>query len=166
MSSLRLLSCVLLTVSGSIFAESQTIPITGLGWSVTVDAPTFVTKKEKPSEGGFSFQANSGNFNLSVLVETPEKAGGNKECFDFYWTKASKNPLIDKLSVETSRNAKFHRAQYTMKSADQVFTVKHVNYYFAFEGKWVDIHISITNPTAKESGLIEAFDKGLGYAKQ
>jgi len=160
-----LLFVALLSACGSVFAESQSIPIIGLGWTLTVDAPAFATKKEKPGDGGFTFQANSGNFNLSVFVETPAKVGGNKECFDFYWAKASRNPLIDKLSVETGSNAKFHRVQYTMNSKDQAFTVKHVNYYFAFEGKWIDVHISITNPTARDRGLIAAFDKGLGYAK-
>ena len=41
---------------------------------------------------------------------------------------------------------------------------RHVHYYFAFRGKWVDVHISIIVPSKEDEEIFAAFDRSLRYS--
>jgi hypothetical protein len=40
---------------------------------------------------------------------------------------------------------------------------RHVHYYVAFRGKWIDVHISIIEPSEEDAGIFAAFDRSLSY---
>jgi len=167
---MRMLISALLLLSSVVQAEALSIPIPEQGWTLELQAPPTPTtsRKETNTDGKYTFLANSESFMLFVFVRPPAKEGGsNKDCFDFYWPKDSGNKTIVKDSVETTSNARYHRVQYTtfLKGGATETTI-HVHYYFAFAGKWVEVAILLTNPTAKASEIIAAFDKGLNYSKK
>jgi hypothetical protein len=149
------------------FAEQVTIEIPNAGWGITFDAPPLSNNEESRRGSDYAFGATSERFTLSFYVEEPGGSGNtHTDVYDFYWSKASQNSLIDILSIQRSETPRYVRVQYstTIKFQGQTIRQKHVNYYFAFQGKWVDVHISVGTPTAKDDQIFSAFDQGLSYA--
>ncbi len=144
-------------------ADTASIPIPNQGWHISLDAPAFDHKQGQQQGRNYVYQATSDRFNLSIFVEPQAKAGGSKECYEYYWPKASRNPLISKPTIKTSNTDKYYRVEYDVDAGP--IKQRNVNYYFMFDGKWVDVHISITNPTKDDDGVITKFDKGLSYGK-
>jgi hypothetical protein len=164
---LLLLASLVAILPCRMLAEPFALPISKLGWTIKMDAPAFTEKKSEEIEGDFVFRATSERFNISIFVE-PGKIGGNKECYQYYWPLASKNPRISKPTITASNTDKFYRVAYDIElkgPAGSAVTQKNVNYYFAYEGKWVDVHISIINPTKEDDVVIATFDKELSYGK-
>jgi len=145
------------------FADAVSIPIPSQGWSINLDAPPFSRKQGQQDGSNYIYRANSDRFNLSIFVEPQAKPGGSKECYEFYWPQASRNPLISKPTVKVSNTDKFYRVEYDVASGP--LTQHNVNYYFMFNDSWVDVHISITHPTKEDAAIIAQFDKGLNYGK-
>ena len=158
-----LLALLLLFLPKPSFADAVSIPIPKQEWNISLDAPPFTRKQGEQQGPNYVYQANSDRFNLSIFVEPQAKPGGSKECYEFYWAQASRNPLISKPTIKVSNTDKFYRVEYEV-AAGRVIQ-RNVNYYFMFNGKWVDVHISITNPTKDDDALIAKFDKGLSYGK-
>jgi hypothetical protein len=143
-------------------AEVVSIPVPDQGWQITLDTPHFAQKAGQKQGPNYVYQANSDKFNLSIYVEPPAKAGGNKECYEHYWALASRNPLISKPTVKVSNTDKYYRVEYDL-SIGGGLAHKNVNYYFLSNGKWVDIHISIIDAKKEDAAIFAAFDKGLSY---
>jgi hypothetical protein len=158
-----LLTLFLFILPISSFADAVSIPIPEQGWSISLDAPSFARKHGQQQGPNYIYQANSDRFNLSIFVEPQAKAGGSKECYEFYWPQASRNPMIGKPTIKVSNTGTFYRVEYDVTAGP--LAQHNVNYYFMFNGKWVDVHISITNPTKDDDALIAKFDKGLNYGK-
>ena len=154
---------LLLILPISSFAVPVSIPIPNQEWSISLEAPTFAHGHGQQEGANYVYRANSNRFNLSIFVEPQAKDGGSKECYEFYWPQASRNPLIRKPTVKVSHTDKFYRVEYDI--AEGSVAQRNVNYYFKFDGKWVDVHISITNPTTDDEALVAKFDKGLNYGK-
>jgi hypothetical protein len=151
--------------AGALTART-TIPIPGGSWYLEFDGPKLSEQNESRKGANYAFKGNSGRFNLSLFVEMPEGVGKTHEdCYRFYWPKASRNPRILKESVLVSRSDKYYRAQYDirMEFAGRPVTHRNVNYYIAFQGRWVDVHISIIDPTPEDDIVIAAFDRSLVY---
>lgn len=146
------------------YADTVSIPIPNQEWKISFDAPPLARKQERQAGPNYVYQASSDKFNLSIFVEPQANPGGSKECYEFYWPKASRNPLINKLTIKVSNTDTFYRVEYDI--AGETLTQRNVNYYFMFEGKWVDVHISITNPKKEDDAVIADFDKGLSYGKK
>jgi hypothetical protein len=144
--------------------EALSIPIPKQGWSISVDAPALARGQGQEEGSNYIYRANNGRFNLSIFVEPQVKAGGSKECYEYYWPQANRNPLISKPTVKISNTDKFYRVEYDVVVGPQA-TQKNVNYYFMFEGKWVDVHVSMMSPTKEDDAVIASFDKGLRYGK-
>lgn len=146
-----------------------TISIPGEGWAITFKSPELMGKEESNEQGNYAFRATSARFNISFFVEKPQGKGQtNEDCYRFYWPKASSNPQISKESIATSHTLKYYRVQYDLIDKFQGRTIIHrnVNYYFAFQGRWVDVHISIYDPTEEDKKIFETFDKTLTYEKK
>jgi hypothetical protein len=150
------------------FAEQVTIEIPNAGWGITFDAPPLSKKEEGFNESGdYEFRANSDRFNLSFFVEEPRGKGRtNRDCYNFYWSRASQIPEISIPTIITSETPTYVRVQYISihKSMGQTFRQKSVHYYFSFNEKWVDVHISIIGPTSEDDKIFAAFDRSLAYA--
>lgn len=147
-------------------ADEKVFVIPDEGWRVVVDAPPLAKIEESRRGTDYALKANSGRFNLSLFVETPQSAtGGHKECYEFYWLRGRRNPIIDQASVQVSNTARYYRVEYLMTApfAGQVIKHKNVNYYFAFNGRWMDLHISVIEPQAGDEEIFRRFDEGLRY---
>ena len=135
------------------------IEIPKQGWGITLLNVGLRELGKQLTDAQFVYAATGQNgFNLSIFVETPANGGiGNSDVFNFYWPRASRNPLIDEKSIKTETKGNFVKVSYT--SLD----IPNVSYYFAFKGKWVDVHIS-KSPFAKEDEKLFAnFEEMLSY---
>ncbi len=92
---------------------------------------------------------------------------------DLVWTEratataaqSSRNPRIAKDTVQSTETPKYVRVQYdiTVEFQGQLIRQRHVNYYFAFQQKCVDVHISVIAPTKADEDIFVAFDRSLRY---
>lgn len=148
------------------FATEMKVKIPKQGWFISFDSPPLSGKQESKRGGDYAFSANSDRFNISFFVEKPHGTGvTHKDCYDFYWPQASRNPMIAKDTIEMSENPKYVRVQYDIVTEFQGRPIRqrNVNYYFAFSGKWIDVHISIIAPSESDAELVTAFDRSLSY---
>jgi len=135
------------------------------GWSISFDSPPLSKKHDSKKSGEYAFSATSGEFNLSLFVEKPHNAGmAHKDVYQYYWSRGGENPMIAKDTVKESETEHYVRVQYDMVTTLAGMSVRltNVNYFFAFQGKWVDVHISVGDPTTADQ-IIAAFDKSLRY---
>ena len=147
-------------------AEERVFVIPNEGWRVVVDAPPMAKIEEQRRGADYAIKGHGGPFNLSLFVETPQSAtGGYKECCEFYWSKGRRNPQIDQKSVQISNNSYFYRVEYVTITLfkGEKFRQKHVNYYFVFKGRWMDLHISVFEPKSTDEEIFRRFDQGLRY---
>ena len=148
------------------FSEFVTIDIPEAGWGITFDAPTLSKPEDSRRGSDYAFRALSDRFNISIFVEEPTAIGNtHTDSYNFYWSKVSPNPNIDIPSIATTETPEYVRVQYlsTLNFQGEPFRQKHVNYYFAFGGKWVDVHISIINATSSDESILKTFDQSLSY---
>jgi hypothetical protein len=149
------------------FAAEVKVKIPNEGWSISFESPRLSEKKESKQNGEYAFKARMDRFIISLFVEKPHGPGSaHKDCYEFYWPLASRNPWIAKDSVETSETPKFVRVQYDVVAqfqGKQPIRQRNFNYYFAFRDKWVDVHISITAPTEQDAKVFATFDRTLSY---
>lgn len=147
-------------------AAPVTVDIPKEGWSIAFDSPSLSKQQESRGDGEYAFRANSGRFNISLFVEKPGGAGkAHRDCYEFYWSQSSRNPMIARDSVATSETPKYVRVQYDIVTQfqGQPIRQRHVHYYFVYREKWVDVHISIIVPTQEDEEIFAAFDKSLRY---
>ena len=131
------------------------------GWGITVLNPNLREVGKQMNESQFVYEAIGRNgFILSIFVEKPSVIGqDNSDVFKFYWSKASRNPTIDPKSVKGETNAKFVKVSY------RSLGIPNANYYFAFHGRWVDVHISKSMPAKDDAELFAAFEESLSYGE-
>lgn len=142
------------------------IPIPGAGWEIRFESPKLSAPEESGKAPVYTFRANADRFNISLFVEPPQGAGSTHEaCYQHYWRKASRNSDIIEKSVTLSPGKKYYRVQYDCNVAGMGLRMRHVNYYFVFQGKWVDVHISIIAPTKADAKILAAFDQSLTYER-
>lgn len=158
-----LLACCLLA-AGTALAEPARFEIPSTGWGIAFEAPPLSAKQERRGSEDYAFRANSGRFNLSFFVEAPRGAGStHADVYRYYWTRASGNPLIDKSTIVINELPAWVRVQYDLQIeyAGRKLRQRHVNYFIAHEGKWVDVHISIIEPLPEDEQVFGAFDQSL-----
>jgi hypothetical protein len=147
-------------------AELAAIQVPDTGWSVSFEAPPLSKKTERRSGGDFSFKANSGRFNVSFFAEVPNGEGAtHQDCYRFYWPLASKNSMIAKETISVAERPEYVRVQYDVVVDLQGKPVRqrNANYYVAFGGKWIDVHISVDEPTPDDEKIFTDFDKSLKF---
>ena len=137
------------------------IGVPNQGWGVTFLNAGFRELGNQISDSQFVYRAMGQNgFNLSLFVETPANAStAHNDVFNYYWSKASRNPLIEQQSVKIEKKENFVKVSYT------TLDLPNANYYFAYRGKWVDLHISRSVPARKDATLFPDFDESLSYGE-
>jgi len=148
------------------FSEIVTIDIPEAGWGISFDAPHLSEPEDSRRGSDYAFRALSDHFNISIFLEEPAATGNmHTDSYNFYWSRASQNPNIEIPSIATTETPAYVRVQYTstLNFQGQTYRQKHVNYYFAYSGKWVDVHISIINPTSSDESIFKTFDQSLSY---
>ena len=145
--------------------ETARIEVPDEGWSLSFQAPGLTQQKQATGKGGFQWMANATPFVISFFAETPAGGPTHQACFDHYWALSSRNPTLDKSSISISRTPTYHRVQYDCRGTYQgrPYLQRNVNYFFAFRGRWMDLHVSVLNPTGEGDGIFEGFDRSLNY---
>jgi hypothetical protein len=157
---------VVLALVASAGAAPVQVEIPKEGWSIAFDSPSLSKQQESRGDGEYAFRANSGRFNISLFVEKPGGAGRtHRDCYEFYWSQARRNPMIAQDSVQSAETPKYVRVQYDIVTEfqGQAIRQRHVHYYFVYREKWVDVHISIIVPTKEDEETFSAFDRSLRY---
>lgn len=147
-------------------AEKTAIQVPREGWEITFESPPLAKKQESRGDEGYTFRGTSGRFAISFFVESPQGDGTtHKDSYNYYWHRASQNALIVKDSVVTSETPNYVRVQYIMvvEIVGRAYRQMHVNYYFAFRGKWVDVHISVPEAIQEDKEVLEVFDRTFSY---
>lgn len=163
----RRVLCIALLVAlcpAAAFADRSVIKIPGQQWAISFDSPALLGAEEQSKDGNFAFGANSGLFNISLFVEKPRGSGAtHQDCYQFYWPGASRNPLIEKKSIAVKETTKYVRVEYDVVADIQGTRVRHrnVNYFIAYQDKWIDVHISFVEPGEKDDAMFAAFDETL-----
>jgi len=155
---------LLICACGAAWAEPARFEIPSTEWGISFDAPPLSQKQDRRNGGNYAFRANSGRFNLSFFVETPQGPGAtHDDTFRYYWPQASRNQMIDKASVKIAPGASYVRVQYDILAdlGGRKLRMRNVNYYIAYGGKWVDVHISMVEPTAEDEQVFTDFDNSL-----
>jgi hypothetical protein len=144
-------------------SKNMAIEIPGQGWSIVTFNAGQVETGRQSSDRQFVYEATSKQgFNISIWVEAPEGPGmRHEDVFNYYWPKASRNPLIDPRTVKVEKSSdKFVKVSYLTMS------IQNANYYFAYKGKWVDVHVSQTPlRSGDEKAILAEFDQALSYGK-
>jgi hypothetical protein len=143
--------------TGRATATAVKLEIPKQGWSIAFDSPVLSQPQEsKRVEGEYAFRASSGRFDISLFVENPGGPGKtHRDCYAFYWAQSSRNPRIANDTVQRSETPRYARVQYDIIVEFQGQPIRHrnVHYYFVFQQKWVDVHISVTAPTKADEDI-------------
>ena len=148
------------------FAKKVEVKVPDEGWKIIFDSPPLSNTQHSSKPGGYAYRGNSERFNLSLYVEPPEGTGDSHEdCYSFYWPQASRNPLIAKDTILKTQTPRFVSVQYDIVTEFEGKPIRstNINYYFAFRGKWVDVHVSIIEPTSADAKILAEFGKSLEY---
>ena len=144
--------------------DQLTIPVLGESWFIAAEAPPLQIFQGRRHDAGYQFQgASSDGFNVSCFVEKPHN--DKKEhaaCFDHYWSKMKRNPLIDQATVKISKEENFVRVSYDFTKLPPKLPKHHVNYYIVHNGRWIDIHISMVTAQPRKK-VTAAFEKSLRF---
>ena len=146
-------------------SEPFVVPIPGRAWQIRFEAPPLKDYAGRTQGDDFQFQGvGVEGFNVTAFVEAPANdRPGHEACFDHYWPMAKRNPLIDQASVQVSKTPRFVRVAYLIAPPgdDNGKVNRHVNYFIAHQGRWVDVHISQSPPSQDEDEVFAAFEKSL-----
>jgi hypothetical protein len=138
------------------------IEIPGQGWSVAILNAGQTEVSRHLVERQFIYEATSRQgFNVSIFVEAPDGPGTrNEDVFNYYWPKASRSPLIDPRTVKVDKSSdKFVKVSYL------AVKIPNVNYYFAYMGRWVDVHVSQMPIRKGDENVLVEFEESLSYGK-
>lgn len=144
------------------------VKIPNQDWVISFECPQLSNMEEKYSKGNYGFRANSGLFNLSLYVETPIGPGKeHQDCHAYYWALAKTNPAIALDTIIAVQKANYFRVQYDIveKFQGKSLRMRNVNYYIAYGGKWIDIHISFVEPNSEDENIFTTFDSSLKVGK-
>lgn len=150
--------------SAPLRADGFVVQILGESWFLVADTPTLAVFQGQLHENGYQYQAASAKgFNISVFVEQPATdSTAHADCFEHYWPKMKRNPLIDVDSVEIVKGDNFVKVSYECKDIPANAPKHHVNYYVAHNQRWVDIHVSMISDLPREQ-TIKDFEESLRF---
>jgi hypothetical protein len=135
------------------------IEVPGQGWKIIILNPDLVEAERKTSTNMVEFSykaANKDGFFVGIMVMKPAQSGmTDEDVFNYWWPQMSRLPEIDKNSVKAERGDHFIRVSYTAQG------VPNVNFYSAFRGKWVDVHIGKSPYGETDAKLFNEFDAHL-----
>jgi hypothetical protein len=160
---LVLLVSFTVTSRESLADEPFKLTIPDQGWTIAFESPPLRQFQGETKGKSFIFQATEQkSFHLSLFVEEPKNKDNTHEaCFNYYWQLAKRNPMIDPSSIKVDKSSKFVKVTYRIKVDDA--SALNANYYFAFQGRWIDLHVSWFPPAAGDEQKLTAFEKNLSY---
>jgi hypothetical protein len=147
--------------------EPFNVTVAGQGWGIAFQSPPLARYAGRKNGKDFEFRAaGETGFNLSVFVEAPKGADDTHEaCYQHYWPLAKRNPMIDQDSVKVVKSDDYVQVAYeiVVGEGDKALRVRNVNYYFAYKGRWTDVHVSLFPPKETDEGILQQFSESLKY---
>lgn len=164
-----------MVVSHNVLSETTTLLTLPESASVSFDAPQIVKLKEVSDGGRYQYLASSVDgaeqgFNLSVYVDPIDCHFGEstREVTRCFLEKSDSIPGIVKESRST-RCDEDRRCEViyftTVKAGESIVRQLHANTIFTYRGRWVDIHISVINPTGDYAKLMARFAGSLNFVQ-
>lgn len=163
---LELAAIALLLLAPKIVLENVVLPIPGQGWGLHFRAPHIERSESGVTRAGLRYAANAGRMSISLFVERPAGPGRNAgDVYDYYWPQAVRNPLILRESVRMTGMKHFVRVTYEIPTTFEGRSVRQINanYYFAYRERWMDLHVSVIEPTEADMEMLAEFEKSLSY---
>ena len=142
---MKFFAVLLLIASSAVIAEDTYITIPGEGWSLKLDTPAITSSKSEVEGRILKYVGSSVETGVTLSVNTElEASKNNQQCFDVFWAKAQKNPMMVKSSINIFIDEKAmyatHRSEGEYKG--QPFKTANGHAYFAYNGICVDLHVS------------------------
>ncbi len=141
--------------------EYVMIPIPNQGWKVSFINLGFSNwDKKQDNNNQFIVHGLPGanGFDLILLVDAPaNNLPGNDPVYNYFWSNMAHDSLIDAQSVKTERKDKFIKVSYSAQGQPNV------NYFFAYQGSWVDLHLAKPSVEPGDDKLFAGFDNSLSY---
>ena len=138
------------------------IPIPNQNWKIIIFDFGFGNWNKQEDNNQFVLRGDTGpgGFNLILFVEPPaNNLPGNDPVYYFYWSNMAHDSLIDAQSVKVERRDKFIKVYYAAQGQPNV------NYFFAYQGQWVDIHLAKASFAPGDEKLFGEFDDALAYGQ-
>ena len=148
-----LLLATLMASSSPLYAEVSEVRIPGKNWGISFNMPTISQYQGQASNNGFQYMAASKgiagapNTILSLFLEN-DSSSSNKECFESYWSKSKRNPIISTASIKAASLQGYEQVYYKYSPGQP-----NANFYFVNQGYCIDVHVSLS---ASMSGEEEA----------
>lgn len=163
----RFILIALFLISCTASAEIK-VPLIGLGWQITFEGPPLKKSSLDYPKGSIQFRANAGRFNVSLFVEPPPdaaKGSSHTDCRDFYWPQAKRNPAIVVDSIKQTKLQNCEVVEYRAKGEfqGQPYIQDSLHCYIIHEGKWVDFHVSVVQPTEEDTKSLRKVATSLRY---
>jgi hypothetical protein len=138
------------------------IPIPNQNWKLTIANLGFSDWNKEQDNNQFKLRGLPGpsGFNIVLLVEPPaNNLPGNDPAYNFYWSNMAHDSAIDAQSVKVEKRDKFTKVSYTAQGQPNV------NYFFAYQGQWVDIHLAKGSSDPGDQKAFTEFDNDLAYGQ-
>ncbi|HEY3932423.1 MAG TPA: hypothetical protein VGM58_08640 [Verrucomicrobiae bacterium] len=139
------------------------IAVPNQDWAITMMNPGLKALDRQVDGDLLSVRGLPGTngFNLSLFVQPAADNGTNHmDAFNYYWSPTANSSLVDASSVRVEKKEKFVIVAYTVQGQPNA------NYYFAYKGRWVDVHISKWPFDAEADGkLFAKFEEYLSYGE-
>jgi|HubBroStandDraft_5_1064220.scaffolds.fasta_scaffold202335_1 hypothetical protein len=147
------------------FAESVKLVVPGEHWSVRFDAPALTIVNEPQATSGHVYSGTTGRLNLSFHVSPPDCAGGDssENLYKCFGMKLQQIPYIIDGSIAAHEAPSGVQVTYLMETSanERKVRVFNLNYVFAHNGKWGDLHISVVQPVKADLEAVVALMKSL-----
>lgn len=151
-------------------AEELQIPIPGEKWGVQFDGPRLTKVEAKVPTSGRVYAGTSGSLNLSLHVSVPDCEGDDsaENLYNCFGQKIQRVPYIVNGSIAVGRAPDGIQVTYLMEAPlnDRKVRVFNLNYVFAKNGKWGDLHISVVQPTKADLESAVTIMKSLKFTSQ
>lgn len=140
----------LLLVGGPAVAEDLVIPVSGQSWALEFDAPPLTRITEGVDTPGHVYTGTGGKLTVSLHVYDPDCEGGdsNESLAAYFDPKIRRNPYLvpGTLKRRDARNpAGGVEFAYLIEAevGGRKILAFNMNYVFAHEKKWADLHVSV-----------------------
>ena len=157
---------LLITFIGTSIAYSQSsFQIPSENWSLEIDLEGFEVQQQGTSPDGTMLQVaainKKENINLSIFIEKVDSDGDKLACRDYYWSKAEKSPLAKENLTKYETDELAIVEHDTKKFKGQTVNFHSLNAYLAYNGYWMDVHISKIDYAKKDKSLFEKVWKSI-----
>lgn len=142
--------------------EYWIIRIPNQDWKLTVANLGFGPLQKVDDDNYTKYETSPGpdGWRLSISIGQPVNGGtSHDDVMNNYWGSQANNPLINQQSVNIERTDRFDRVFCVAQS------VPNVNFYFAHEGSWVNVHIAKWPFVQGDEKKFAEFEQCLSYGE-